>query len=146
TLARIVAIARRWHRMVLPRGALGLRQPVHVRDLSAAAFAVVGAEATFGRTYALPGGETLPYRDMIARVLAVLQPPAVLHEVPSPVFNAFVAAAHASGMAQGLGEAAVKRMRSDLVFDLAPAQRDFGYAPRAFQPTAEMFALGEDAN
>lgn len=146
SLARIVAIARRWHRIVLPRGALVLRQPVHVRDLSAAAFATVDAEATFGRTYALPGGETLAYRDMVARVLGVLQPPAALHEVPAPLFNTLLVAAHAAGLAQGFGEAAVERMRSDLVFDLAPAQRDFGYAPRAFQPTADMFAADDDAH
>jgi len=30
-------------------------------------------------------------------------------------------------------------MRSDLVFDPADAQRDFGYAPRPFRPTASMF-------
>jgi hypothetical protein len=31
-------------------------------------------------------------------------------------------------------------MREDLVFDIEPARRDFGYAPRAFTPTAEMFS------
>jgi hypothetical protein len=30
-------------------------------------------------------------------------------------------------------------MREDLVFGAEPAKRDFGYAPRAFAPTAEMF-------
>jgi len=34
----------------------------------------------------------------------------------------------------------VVRMRDDLVFDATPARRDFGYAPRAFQPTASMFS------
>ncbi len=139
TLSRIVDIARRWHRFVLPRDARGLRQPVHVRDLAAAAFAATTAAATHGQAYALPGGETLTYRDMVARVLAVLEPPAKLSEVPSPLFNLLLAAAHAAGYAQGFGEAAVKRMRSDLVFDITPAARDFGYAPRSFQPTAEMF-------
>jgi hypothetical protein len=30
-------------------------------------------------------------------------------------------------------------MGDDLVFDAQPAQRDFGYAPRKFTPTAAMF-------
>ena len=35
--------------------------------------------------------------------------------------------------------AVIARMRDDLVFDAAPAARDFGYAPRVFSPTAAMF-------
>lgn len=139
TLTRIAAIAQRFGRFPLPRNATGLRQPVHVDDLAAAAFACVPAAASHGRSYALPGGETLSYRDMVARVLAVLEPPPRLIELPSPVFNLALLAAQASGHATGLGEAAVRRMRSDLTFDAGPAQRDFGYAPRAFKPERSMF-------
>jgi nucleoside-diphosphate-sugar epimerase len=138
-LMRIAQIARRFGRVVLPRDARGLRQPVYVRDLANAAFRCIEAEASFGKTYALPGGETLAYRDMVARVLAAMTPPATLHEVPSPFFNALLAMAHAAGIARDFNEAAVARMRSDLVFDAEPARRDFGYAPRQFKPTAEMF-------
>jgi uncharacterized protein YbjT (DUF2867 family) len=56
----------------LPRNATGRRQPVHVDDLAAAAFAVLGTAAAHGQTYALPGGETLPYREMVQRVLPCL--------------------------------------------------------------------------
>jgi nucleoside-diphosphate-sugar epimerase len=139
TLTRIAAIARRWRRFVLPRDATGLRQPVHAEDLALAAFAVLDAAATHGRAYALPGGESLPYREMVARVLAVLQPPASLQVVPAPLFRALLSLAHAAGVARGFGGAAVARMRQDLVFDLEPAHHDFGYAPRPFQPTAAMF-------
>ncbi len=140
-LTRIAQIARRYGRMVLPRDANGLRQPVHVRDLADAAFRCVDATASFNRTYALPGGETLRYREMVARILAMTEPPSRLHEVPSPVFNVLLAAAHAAGIARDVNEATVKRMRSDLVFDAAPAQQDFGYSPRVFMPNAEMFPL-----
>ena len=62
-------------------------------DLAAAAFAAIGSAATHGKAYALPGGETLPYREMVARVLAVLEPPPTLIELPSPLFNLALAAA-----------------------------------------------------
>ena len=143
TLTRIATLARRWGRFVLPRGACGKRQPVHVGDLADAAFAACDAPATHGNAYALPGGETLTYRDMVARVLAVLDPPPRLHEVPSPVFAAALLGARALGRVGGFGDAAVARMRSDLVFDVAPAVRDFGYAPRVFRPTARMFEAHE---
>ncbi|HEY0661375.1 MAG TPA: nucleoside-diphosphate sugar epimerase [Lysobacter sp.] len=139
TLTRIAQLARRWGRFPLPSGANGLRQPVHVGDLAAAAFAAATSRAAQGKTYALPGGEMLPYREMVARVLAVLEPPPRLMELPSPLFNLALLAAKISGRGAGLGEAAVRRMRSDLVFDATPAQRDFGYAPREFNPKAEMF-------
>lgn len=139
TLTRIASLAMRWNRFVLPRGATGLRQPVHAHDLAAAALAANAADATQGKTYALPGGETLPYREMVLRVLATLDPPPPLIELPSPLFNIALLGAKAAGYATGFGEVAVRRMRSDLVFDAQPAMQDFGYAPRIFRPTAGMF-------
>ncbi|MGH8083470.1 MAG: NAD-dependent epimerase/dehydratase family protein [Lysobacter sp.] len=143
TLTRIAQLAQRLHYFPLPRGANGLRQPVHVDDLAGAAFAALSAPASFGNTYAVPGGETLSYRDMVERTLACLRPPVKLIELPSPLFNVALLAAQAAGRATGLGEAAVRRMRTDMTFDAEPAMRDFGYAPRSFQPSAEMFETRE---
>lgn len=140
TLSRIAALARRRGWFALPRGADGLRQPVHVDDLAATAMAAVAAGATsHGRSYDLPGGETLPYRDMVARVLAALQPPARLVELPAPVFAGVAAAARAAGLLQGFGAAAQARLRQDLVFDARTAMDDLGHAPRPFRPDAAMF-------
>jgi nucleoside-diphosphate-sugar epimerase len=141
TLTRIAAMARRTGFFVLPSGARGLRQPVHVADLADAALAVVDRPATYGRHYALPGGETLAYRQMVKRTLAALQPPARLIEVPAPLFRAMLWAARRSGRMQGLSDAAVNRMREDMVFDAQPAAHDFGYAPRPFQPDPAALGL-----
>src|SRR3546814_19591645 len=84
-------MAARWHRFALPRNANGLRQPVHVEDLATAAFATLAAPETHGRSYALPGGETLAYSEMVTRVLATLQPPAKLHVPPPAAFRAVLA-------------------------------------------------------
>ena len=143
TLTRIAAMARRWGRFVLPSRADGLRQPVHVQDLADAAFAANASSVAQGRSYDLPGGETLAYRDMVRRVLACLDPPLPLLELPMPLFRAAVAAAQARGVARELTPAAVARMREDLAFDAAPARRDFGYAPRAFRPETRMFDAPE---
>ncbi|MDQ3495260.1 MAG: nucleoside-diphosphate sugar epimerase, partial [Pseudomonadota bacterium] len=146
TLTRIAALARRSGIFVLPRGADGLRQPVHVDDLAEAACAAIDAIASHGQAYALPGGETLPYREMVARVLATLQPRARLLEVPAPLFSAALALAHAGSRLQGFGDGALARMCEDLVFDGLPAQRDLGYEPRAFHPTARMFVPADEAS
>jgi len=39
---------------------------------------------------------------------------------------------------RGVDTSALARMREPLVFDIEPARRDFGYAPRRFDPTREM--------
>lgn len=139
TLARIAGLARRAGRFVLPRNANGLRQPVHVDDLADAALSAWQRPEASGRGYDLPGGETLPYVEMVRRVLASLSPPPRLHLLPMPLFRALLAAARAGGIARDLTGDAIARMRDDLVFDAGPAARDFGYAPRAFAPTSVMF-------
>lgn len=140
TLTRIARLAQRSGRLILPRRSDGLRQPVHVRDLAEAAFAACASAVTHGRSYDLPGGESLAYREMVRRVLACLVPPPSLIEVPMPVFRIALRAAQARGIARDLTDAAVLRMRQDLVFDAGPARRDFGYAPRMFRPEEGMFA------
>ena len=140
TLTRIAGMARRWGRFALPRHATGLRQPVHVDDLADAALAACAADAARAQGYDLPGGETLAYREMVARVLACLEPPRPLLELPMPLFRALLLPARLAGVASGFGDAALARMREDLVFDAGPAARDFGYAPRAFIPAPGMFA------
>ncbi|MCD7097954.1 SDR family oxidoreductase [Stenotrophomonas sp. MMGLT7] len=134
TLAAIAALARRTGFFVLPRDARGRRQPVHVQDLADAALAALDAPASFGQRYALGGGEVLDYRDMVARVLASLHPPARLLTVPAAAFSLLLSGAHALGRLRGLNRAALRRMREDLVFDIEPARRDFGYGPREFRP------------
>lgn len=139
TLSRIARIAQRARVLPLPRRATGLRQPVHVDDLAAAAVDCINAPAAFGGGFDLPGGETLEYREMVRRVLRALEPPARLLELPLPVFELALRLAQARGVATSFGDAAVERMRRDLVFDPTPAAAAFGYAPRLFAPTARMF-------
>lgn len=139
SLSRIAAIAARRGFFPLPRGASGLRQPVHVDDLADAAMSAL-ERGRHGDAYALPGGETLPYREMVARVLATLPSSPRLLEMPVPLFRLAVATARLTGRLQGLPAGAVARMREDLVFDDAPARRELGYSPRPFRPVAGMFA------
>ena len=138
TLSRIVAIAQRFGVMALPRNATGLRQPVHVDDLAAAAFAVANAPQSAGRAYDVPGGESLPYCDMVARMLATLTPRPRLLRLPAPIFRVVVGTARRLGAIDAVNPAMLDRLDADLVFDAADARRDFGYAPRKFAPDAAL--------
>ena len=127
SLARIARLTLRWHVLPIPRGADGLRQPVHAADLAAACLAVRENAATFGRTYALGGGERLRFDTLLARLRAGL-PRGVL-PLPIPLWLLHLAARLMRGAPSA---AAIARLRAPLVADNAPAARDFDYAPRIF--------------
>ncbi len=111
----------------------GRRQPVHAADLAAAALAVLDAPATLNRAYDTPGGETLAYRDMVARIARGVGREPRLVRVPLPLFRG---ALRLASRLPGLGHLSpdvADRMGEDLVFDVTEARRDFGYDPRAFR-------------
>ena len=143
SLSRIATLARRWGLFVLPRGARGKRQPVHVFDLAAAALAVVDCPSSHGQAYALGGGQVMRYSQMVRQVLQALPGRPRLWIVPDGVFRLLVYVAGVSGKLQGFGPAMQRRMGQDLVFDIGPAQRDFGYAPRGFAPSAAELGMDQ---
>ena len=134
TLTRMVAIARRLGVLPLPSGARGLRQPVHVDDLANAALAALQVPDAGGHAYDLPGGETLDYRAMVERTLAASVPGTRVVALPMPLYRGAMGGLRLAGLARGLGDAVILRMREDLVFDDGAARRDLGYRPRAFDP------------
>ncbi|MFT3790809.1 MAG: hypothetical protein QM741_06975 [Rudaea sp.] len=125
SLAPIARFARRWRVLPVPRGASGLRQPVHAADLAAACLAAIGNESTFGKVYELGGGERLRFDAMLARIAA--GPPRIALALPVPL-----ALVRAGAGLFRVGAGALARLDSPLVADNAAAVRDFGYAPRAF--------------
>jgi len=106
----------------IPLGATGLRQPVHAKDLADACLAVVDNVATYGKTYALGGGERLSFSSMLQRLRAAQR--GFVVTLPVPLFALRVLAR--------ITPAALARVREPLIADITPAQRDFGYAPRQF--------------
>lgn len=139
-ISRIAAIAQRFGFFVLPGDALGLRQPVHVGDLAQAVIAAIPRVDAGVRSYDLPGGETLSYREMTQRILSGLQPPARLLIVPGIFFSVI---AHVARMlsVQDAGAAVLARMRHDLIFDDSAARRELGYDPRSFSIDISMLKV-----
>ncbi len=131
-VSRLAHLISRFGVLPLSGAGLGLRQPVHAGDLAWAAQAVLAAPQTFGRTYALPGGETLSYRTMVERVFRSLGRPPRILSVPPWAWR--LGLALAKPLLPGATTAMGGRMSLDLTFDPGPAQRDFGWSPRPFQP------------
>jgi len=140
SLSRLAALGARLGWVPIPTRANGLRQPVHADDLAAAAVAALHLPHTPHAGYDLPGGETLSYRDMVARVLDCLQPRPRLIDVPLPLLRAGLGVAHLAGRLRDAHTAILLRTRTDLVFDAAPALADLDYRPRMFTVTAAMLS------
>jgi nucleoside-diphosphate-sugar epimerase len=131
-VSRLAAMAERFRILPLAGRARGLRQPVHAEDAAWAAVAAAASPVASGRVYDLPGGETLTYRQMVERIFLGLDRMPRIVCAPETLWRlAFhLARRRLPGATTAMGE----RMNQDLVFDGAPAARDFGWAPRAFKP------------
>jgi nucleoside-diphosphate-sugar epimerase len=126
SLAPIARFMRRWRIAPIPIGAKGLRQPVHAADLAAACMAALENPTTYGKTYALGGGERLSFRAMLMRIRRTS------YAVPIPIPLAALSIVARRARLTSINEAAINRLRVPLIADNTEAIDDFGYAPRRF--------------
>ncbi len=140
-VTNVSRLVRRFGCFPLAGMARGLRQPVHADDLAAACVAVLDAQVTHGKVYDLPGGETLSYREMVARIGAATGRRALLVPLPVVALSVLIAVLRRSPRFRGLSPDMALRMQQDLCFDSAEARRDFGYAPGPFRLDAEALGL-----
>ena len=117
--------------------ATGLRQPIHAKDVALACVSALLAPEAANRAYNISGGETLTYRDMVARVFAALGRRPRLLTVPLWAFRLVVSVLRCLPRYRQWSAAMAERMNLDLVFDPTEAARDLGYKPRGFALAAE---------
>ena len=129
-LSRLI---RRFGIMPVVGGGCGLRQPVHAEDLAIGAIAAASSRCAANKFYALPGGETLTYREMVGRIFDGLGRPRRTVPVPAAVWR--MAFDFVKPLFPGINVAMGTRMMKDMVFDRSPAEQDFGWRPRRFRPT-----------
>jgi nucleoside-diphosphate-sugar epimerase len=125
-------LIRRFGFMPLVGGAPGLRQPVHAEDLAIGAISAASSDSAINKFYALPGGETLAYHEMIGRIFDGLQLPRRTISIHPLLWRtAFVIA---RPLFPGANAAMGLRMMKDMAFDSTPAKQDFGWKARMFNP------------
>src|SRR6201991_1007338 len=113
-------------------GGAGLRQPVHAEDLALGAIAAAASPAAANKIYALPGGDTLSYREMIERIFDGMKLPRRIIPVPALLWRAVFI--WTGRLFPGANVAMGIRMMRDMAFDGRPAKADFGWQPRGFHP------------
>ena len=142
TIAAAARFIRRFGFYPVHGDAAGKRQPVHAGDLATTALAALDNGITIGRSYALGGGETLAYRDMVGRIFAAMgKSPRI---VRVPMLPAMLGVAGALIPGSELTGDVARRMNIDLDFDDGSAARDFGYTPRPFLQAGSTDLFGSD--
>ena len=105
----------------------GLRQPVHVDDLIDAAVSVIDNKNTFGKTYSLTGGETLTYKNMVARIFEGLNQNSRIVSLPVFMYRVLLKLRR-SGYSSGTAN----RMNQNLSYNSDQAVSDFNYQAQMF--------------
>ena len=136
-ISEIARFIRRFGFFPVLGKATGLRQPIHAEDVAAACVSALQAPDAANRAYNISGGETLTYREMVARVFAALGRRPRLLTVPLWVFRLAVSVLRYLPRYQQWSAAMAERMNRDLVFDPTEAARDLGFKPRGFVFAAE---------
>lgn len=131
-IAEIARFIRRFGFFPLFGKANGLRQPVHAADVAGVCLAALQASCAANRAYNISGGETLTYRNMVARVFSALGRHPRLLTVPLWSFRLAVAMLRRLPRYRQWSISMAERMNRDLVFDHSEAARDLNFKPRAF--------------
>lgn len=131
-IAEIARFIRRFGFFPVLGKANGLRQPIHAADVAGACLAALQAPRAAHHVYNISGGETLTYRDMVARVFSALGRRPRLLTVPLWAFRLAAAMLRRLPRYRQWSTAMAERMNRDLVFDHADAGQDLVFKPRGF--------------
>jgi len=113
--------------------AMGLRQPIHAKDVATVTLHALMQTDIKNRAYNISGGEVLSYKDMVGRVFMALRKKPRYLPVPGILLHSGVMLLRLLPGFKGVSAGMAERMNQDLVFDHSAATRDFGFNPRAFQ-------------
>jgi nucleoside-diphosphate-sugar epimerase len=131
-ITRLSRLIERLGFMPLAGSGSGLRQPVHAEDLAAGAVAAAASSAAANKIYAIPGRDTITYREMVGRIFDGMDRRRRIVAVPPTLWR--TAFALAKPFISNANVAMGNRMAMDMIFDATPAVQDFGWNPREFRP------------
>lgn len=120
--------------------AKGLRQPIHADDVAAVCISALQAPVAANRAYNIAGGETIAYREMVARIFSALGRRQCFVSVPLWALRLVMTVLRGFPKCPKWSPAMAERMNRDLVFDHLEAAQDLGFKPRNFRNLADDLA------
>lgn len=131
-ITEIIRLIRHWKFFPILGKGLGLRQPIHVKDVATACISVMLINKK-NQTYTLSGGEILTYKEMITRIFKALdKTPRFLH-LPRWSFHLALVGLRLFPRFRHWSVSMVDRMDQDLVFDHQQTITDLNFSARAFR-------------
>lgn len=131
-LARLIRILTRTSLVPVPGGGQGKVQPVHVQDLAEVIVASTDVPEAAGQTFDIAGPDPMTLRELIEETARAVGKKVRVVWVPlRPSVWAVRVYERLSG-SPSLKAEQLLRLAEDKVFDISPARRYFGYAPRSF--------------
>ena len=110
-----------------------LWQPVYHEDCARGVYEALVRLSAVGRSYDLPGGESLTYLDLVKTAAGALGKKPRIVRVPLEPVRLLLGAAEKLRLPLPVGSEQVLRLREDKVYPYEEARRELGYAPRPFR-------------
>jgi uncharacterized protein YbjT (DUF2867 family) len=110
-----------------------LWQPVYHEDCARGVYEALVRLSAVGRSYDLPGGESLTYLDLVKTAAGALGKKPRIVRVPLEPVRLLLGAAEKLRLPLPVGSEQVLRLREDKAYPYEEARRELGYAPRPFR-------------
>ncbi|MEN3794254.1 hypothetical protein [Fulvimarina sp. MAC3] len=133
-ITTIARMARRLKIVPIAKPGNGLRQPIHADDVAGAVQAVLARwdKVADQPAYDLPGTDTMPYHEMVERIVARAEPRARIIPIPVKAIEAGLRIARLLGSTYTVG--AANRINADQAYDGTEIWQRLGFEPRPFRP------------
>lgn len=132
TIGRMQKFVQRWGFLPIPAMQTGLRQPVHVDDVTQAILRCIAAPATFNKVYELGGRDSLDVHTLAKRIFTDNHKTARVVYIPTWILSITLMLLQRLKPGLDWSPALLKRAALDQIVDNQPAIDDFQYAPRPF--------------
>lgn len=110
-----------------------LWQPVYYEDLARGVLAAMEHPGAVGEIYDLPGGSSLPYRELVRVAARALGREVRMVHLPLESMYWALRLAERAGAPLPVGSDQVQRLREDKAYPYEKARRELGYSPRRFE-------------
>jgi uncharacterized protein YbjT (DUF2867 family) len=142
-LSRLLVLLRRAPVLPVP-ARYHLQQPVHVADVAGAVLAAAERQSAAGVTYDIAGPAPLTFAELLRTAAAAVASRTRFIPVPLPPVVTAARGYELLSRHPRIRVEQLRRLAEDKAFDIDPAARDLGYAPRTFAEgiRAEARALG----
>jgi len=110
-----------------------LWQPVYHEDCARGVYEALVRLSAVGRSYDLPGGESLTYLDLVKTAAGALGKKPRIVRLPLEPVRLLLGAAEKLRLPLPVGSEQVLRLQEDKAYPYEEARRELGYAPRPFR-------------